>query len=373
MANEIQRVLHVGLSKSFGGIAAYQMNLYKNLDREKVQLDFVTHFDKPAAESLATSMGSRIFYLPPEKKIYSYIKEFRQVIIENNYKIVHIHKNSAANILPFLICKQCKVPFIIAHAHSTNAIDSKLANIPHFFSRKLLKRLISKGFACSAAAAGWMYGKNYKNDKRVEIVQNGIDIHAFEFDNEIRIATRKFLGIEDHLVLGHVGNFIRPKNHRFILDIFKEVLKKRPDARLLLIGTGGLMESIVRYSKKIGVSKSVIFAGNKSNVNIYYQAMDIYLMPSIHEGLPFAGVEAQAAGLPCFFSDAITKELAITRLARFLRLDLGSAKWAEEIVKINISKPREKFTKELSAAGYDASLNAKRLEEYYLESMGKVW
>lgn len=372
MKNEPIRVLNISLTKSYGGIAAYQMNLYQNIDRSKVQFDFVTSYPKAAIEDVVQAMGARVYHLPAQKNVLGYMKALKKVTTDNQYKIVHIHKNSAANIMPFLVCKQSGVPTIIAHSHSTNAIDTKAANIPHLFHRGILGRYISKGFACSAAAAEWMYGKQYQHnnkDNKIEIAMNGIDIESFSYNPAVRDHIKADLDLSNAFVVGHVGNYIRPKNHRFILDIFKDFLKRKPDAKLLLLGTGALLEATVQYAQAIGVSDYVIFAGSKSNISEYYQAMDLFLMPSIHEGLPFAGVEAQAAGLQCFFSDTITKELAITELAHFISLEESPVVWAEKMMESGLCYQRKTYKPELQNRGYDASINAKRMEEFYISQI----
>ena len=219
-------------------------------------------------------------------------------------------------------------------------------------------------WACSGLAGKWMF-----NDKKFTIIHNAINTTQFTYDVNIRKRMRKSLNIhEGQFVVGHVGRFSYQKNHQFVINVFYEICKKNPDAVLLLVGS--VVNDCTYWNNaketigKLGIEKKVKFLGMRSDVSELMQAMDAFLLPSFFEGLPIVGIEAQAAGLPCFFSDTITYEINLTKLAHFISLDISPEKWAETIMKES-KIPRRNMQKEITAAGYDIKQEIEKLEMFY--------
>jgi len=202
-------------------------------------------------------------------------------------------------VWPF--CKRYKIP-VISHSHNGNGYNPAINSI----FRPIVNRVSYKRLACSKSAAEWLFGKKRVND--TQIIINGIDTERFTYNAEARDRVRKQYGIaENQFVIGHIGRFSEQKNHAFILDIFSEVLKQKPKTLLLLVGVGELMDQIKSIVQERGIEKSVLFAGKQSRTEDYYSSFDCFLMPSLYEGLPVVGVEAQCEGLDCFFSNQIDK------------------------------------------------------------------
>ena len=216
-----------------------------------------------------------------------------------------------------------------------------------------------------------MFDENAAHDGRVKIINNGIETERFAYNPGARREVRDELGLGGRLAVGHVGRFMKQKNHEFLLVIFSEVIKKRPDAVLLLFGEGELMEQIRKKAGSMGLSESVRFLGQRPDMNRYYQAMDVFLLPSLHEGLPVSGIEAQASGLPVITSDAVTEELKILDQVRFLSLDAPPSKWADLAVSMAETE-RKDGSAAVAAAGYSIEETARELEEFYLRAGRKT-
>jgi len=231
----------------------------------------------------------------------------------------------------------------------------------HFLFRPLVRKISTVHLACSKPAAAWLYGE--PND--AVIVQNGIDLAKFAFDEEKRRQMRAELGVGDSLLFGHVGNFIAPKNHRFMIEIMAQVVKTEPTAKLLFAGRGDLMDEMKHYAKQCGVENNILFLGSRPDVDKLYQAMDALLFPSLHEGLPIAGLEAQAAGLPCLFSDGVTDEILVTDDARIYPLRNTAAQWAEQLIQMAKDGKRPQTAEAIARAGFDARQSTQTVENIY--------
>ena len=362
------RILHVVTYMGRGGLETMLMNYYRNIDRNLVQFDFLTHRSFQADyDQEIEQLGGRIYHLPrlnPFSPVYlrsldCFFKEHRE------YKIVHSHLDCMAGI-PLKYAKKNGVPVRIAHAHSSSQVkDSK------YFLKILFKQGIRENadylFACSKKAGEWMFETD-----RFQILNNAIDTDQYVFNRDIRVKVRKDFGIKDtDFVVGHVGSFSPPKNHRFLIDVFDDIVKKYPESILLLAGDGKLKKEIEEYCRTKGLEKKVIFAGLRDDVPELLQAMDLFLFPSLFEGLPMAVIEAQAAGLPCLISDRVPIECKKTKqLVRQLKLEAGTEKWSEEAVRY-IGYIRKNTKMEIENADFDIKKNAVRLQKFYLDIVNK--
>lgn len=353
------RILHIVTYMGRGGLETMLMNYYRSIDRTKVQFDFLTHRDFEAdydAEILA--LGGRIYHLPPLNPFSKgYLSALDRFFAEHpEYRIVHSHLDCMAGI-PLKAAKKHGVPVRIGHAHnSSQPKDAK------YLLKLMYKRTIARNatrlFACSAEAGRWMFG-----GADFRVLNNAIDAQKYAFDAEIRSAARQKLGVsEDALLVGHVGRFDPQKNHSFLLTIFEKI---PGNARLLLVGDGALRPAAEQQAEELGIRDRIIFAGVRSDVDRLLQAMDVFLFPSLFEGLPVSIIEAQAAGLPCLISDKVPIECKKTELVTQLPLDAGASAWAEA-VRSAAKTPRTNTLSQLRDAGFDIQANADWLADFYL-------
>lgn len=363
MANEPIRVLHVVTQMTRGGLETMLMNYDRCIDHSKVQFDFLEHrsavtdYDREILD-----MGGKIYRLPRLNPASpSYLKALDHFFSEHpEYRIVHSHLNSMAGI-PLKAAKKYEVPVRIAHAHSSNQEKNFKYPIKQFY-KKSIPQYATDLFACGEAAGKWMYG-GYP----FTVVNNAIDAKQFVFDKKVRSQAREELGIHSTtLVLGHVGRFSPPKNHTFLVDIFRAVLSLHPDSKLLLVGQGNLEQEVRNKCNDYGILDHVVFAGVRNDVYRLMQAMDVFVFPSLYEGLGIVAVEAQAAGLPCVVSDRVPKECEKTNgLVSYLPLDQNPDDWAKRIIEAAATE-RKDTSAEIMNNGFDISENARWLQDFYL-------
>ena len=309
-----------------GGVESVIMNYYRHLDYSKVQFDFICDEDStriPYDE--IKKLGGRVFLVPKYQNLPKYLKVLEKLFKENQYRIVHSNINTLS-VFPLYAAKKASVPIRISHSHSTSNPKEWKRNLIKNILRPFSKRYATDYFACSELAGRYLFGNKAFDRGDVKIIHNAIDIDKFKFDEVTRKKLRKEFGIKDStVVIGHVGRFVQQKNHTFLVDVFKEYHKKNPDSKLLLVGSGPLEDEIKKKVKRLGLDDSVLFLGQRDDINKLYSVMDIFCLPSLYEGLPVVGVEAQAAGLPCVFSDKITNDTVITKDTTLSKLELK--KW----------------------------------------------
>ena len=363
------RVLQVLGGTSLGGAESRVMDSYRHLDRSRIQFDFCVHsqeegfFDKEIE-----SLGGHIYRVPRFQVVnwLAYRKAWKDLFREHpGYVAVHGHMTSTASIyLP--IAKAAGVPLTIAHARSAG-VDPGLKGAMTRFLRRNLGKKADVCLTCSHLAGEAVFGEKMVAAGRVTTVPNAIDAREFAFSEKKRKQKRAELEIgEQEFVIGHVGRFGHMKNHAFLLDVFAEICRKVPDSRLLLVGEGGLMDSVREKAASLGLSDRVIFTGNQAQVADFYMAMDFFVFPSIFEGLPGSVIEAQAAGLRCLVSDSVTDEVLITPLAQAHSLSDKASVWAQNVLERR-SYEREQMEQAIKEAGFDVSDQVKFLEKLYLQ------
>lgn len=369
MMNQPIRVLHVIGIMNRGGAEAMIMNLYRKIDRTKVQFDFVENtYEKAAYDDEIQSLGGIIYHCPHYngKNHFEYVhwwKEFFN-LHRGEYAIVHGHIGSTAAIY-LKIAKKSGV-FTIAHSHNSGT-DHSLNSYLYFIFSYPTRFIADYFFACSQIAGADRFGQRVVSSSSYSVFHNGIDTNDFSFSKSVRDQVRSELGIENKIVIGHIGRFEKQKNHRLLLDIFRCLKQKQYNCMLLLVGDGPLRTEMMEYAKTIGISGSVIFLGVRSDVNRLVQAMDFFVFPSLHEGLPVTLVETQTSGLPCVISDGVPAESILTNnLISVMGLKDTPEQWADHIVN-RFDEERYDRSREVIEAGYDISTTAKWLEEFYLE------
>ncbi|MCI6920233.1 MAG: glycosyltransferase family 1 protein [Lachnospiraceae bacterium] len=365
--NEILHVLHVFGKLNRGGAESRVMDLYRNVDRAKVQFDFMQHTTKvcdfqPEIEQL----GGKVYHVPPFRfwNYFSYCKAWKQFIREHpEIRIVHGHMTSTASIYLPIVHK--KGVFTIAHSRNAGVDKGIKGKLTKFLRRNLTEKC-DRCFACSKLAGEAVFGKEAMEQGNVTIIPNAIDAARFTFDPEVRKQKREELHIQpEEFLIGEVGRFDPQKNQKYAVEILAECRKKNFPAKLILIGEGPLMETVRQQVEELQLQEYVIFTGLQKNVVPFYQAMDFFLLPSFYEGLPGVAVEAQASGLRGILSDAITTETAMTSLMEFRNVQEPAEVWADRIMACGHYE-RQNTLKEMQEAGFDVKNLAKRLQDFYL-------
>lgn len=375
---EVIRVLHVLGGVGLGGAESRIMDLYRQMDREKIQFDFLVHSSavKEAGDDASVrkpefydeeikKMGGHIYVLP-KFKVYNYgtyhkaVEAFFQE--HHEFRVVQGHMTSTAGIyLP--IAKEQGVPVTVAHSRNAGVEKGLKGMATRFFRRNLAKKA-DYCFACSRLAGEDVFGKDVMEAGKVKIIHNAIDAVKFTYNPQLRKQMREQLQLQDKLVLGHVGRFNYQKNHPYLIAVFEQVCKLREDAVLLLLGDGPDKEAIEKQCESLGIADKVRFLGNQREPQKYYQAFDVFLLPSFFEGLPGVLVEAQAAGLKCFVSDTITREAKATDLVTYLSIGQAPETWAKEIVT-QADYDRQDMYQTMRQAGFDVATQAAGYVDFY--------
>lgn len=365
------RILHMIGSMNIGGSQIMMLNLYRAINRDVIQFDFI--LDHPEERALADqfeALGARIFAMPSFRLSniadvkYAWDEFFKN---HSEYKILHSHVRSYASIyIP--IAKKYGLTTII-HSHSTSNGTGAKALLKAVLQYPL-RYQADYFFGCSEEAGRWLFGKKVIQRENYKTIQNCVDIEHFTFSPEKREQIRRQFNIApDVYVLGHVGRFHEVKNHRFLLDVFVEVLKKKKQARLMLVGDGELREDIRTCCAELGILDKVFFVGSKRDTAPFYSAMDCFVFPSLWEGVPVSVVEAQASGLPCVISDTITKDVFL--LEDFVcakSVEDPPEKWADQILAIRDGNARKlEKSKMQMLADFDSGKVAERLCNFYYE------
>lgn len=357
------RVLQVVTHMERGGLESTLMNYYRHIDRERVQFDFLVHRQERAAfDDEIESLGGKLYRLPrlvPWSE--GYLAALNHFFDEHpEYKIVHVHQDCLSSVI-LRAAAQHNIPVRIAHSHNANQ-DKNLKYPIKLWYKRSIPKYTTNLFACGKDAGDWMFG-----GAPYQIINNAIDATSYSFNPKNRIEVRHQLGSADKLIIGHVGRFNPQKNHPFLLDIFAALLKKEPNAVLLLVGGGEDMPKIQAKAHALGIAEHVRFLGVRSDVAALMQAMDVFVFPSLYEGLGIVLIEAQAAGLPCVVSDTIPREAYLTDLVTAERLSSSTETWADNILEKR-NFPRTDRRAEIAAHGFDIATEAVKLQEFYINA-----
>ena len=371
MADDIIKVACIMGKWHGGGVESVVMNYYRNIDRTKIQFDFFCDADStriPYDE--IEKLNGRVIVIPPYQKMPKYFKTLVQEFKQGGYKIVHSHI-TAMSFFSLAAAKKAGVPVRIAHAHSTSSPHEWKKNIIKNLLRPLSKINATHYFACSEVAAKWLFGERTFRSNKITLLHNAIDLSRFSFNEKSREEIRKEFKIEkDTVVLGHIGRFMPQKNHEFLIDIFNEYHKLNKNSVLFLAGAGPLEGAVREKVSALGLSESVIFAGQRKDADKLYMAFDVFLLPSLYEGLAVVAVEAQASGVPVLASDQVSPETDLTETLKMLPLEKPEY-WAEQInncltnEKLSRTAASESNAAKLRSRGYDIALEGSKLAEMY--------
>ena len=355
------------LSKN-GGVQSVVNNYFKHLNKN-IQVDFLVLLpgDKEMEEEIRKK-GCNIYYLKgsQEKNLFLFLKEIKKFFREHHdYDILHNHQTNL-DIFYLREAKKWKIPVRIMHAHSTRYDIGKI--------RMLILRLMSKVysnyyFACSKEAGQFMFGKNIINNPKFYVINNAIYSKEYNFNSEIRDKVRKENNLENNLVIGNVSRMVESKNHEFLLEIFYEILKIHKKSKLLLVGNGPLENKLKEKVKKLNIEDNVIFYGVSNKVNEILQGIDVFVLPSIFEGVPVTIIEAAASGVKYVISDTIDSHLKHNDLELKLNLNLTAEEWAKSILEFAKKYNRENQKELIKESGFDIEEQTDRLEKIYLKIM----
>lgn len=360
------RILHVVVNMNRGGAETLIMNLYRNINRDKVQFDFLT-FKPGVFDMEILEMGGKVHRIPYIADIghIGFTRKLSRFFKENqDYKIIHSHMDKMSGFI-LKYAEQANIPVRIAHSHNTESEGNFLAKLYKWYGGSHILRSATHLYACSNKAAKWLFGNK---SMKAYILKNGIETDKFKFSINTRKKVRSELQVEkDTMVIGHIGRFSHQKNHLFLLDLFSNIHKKIPNSKLVLVGDGPLRQEIEKKVKKLNLEDRVKLLGIRPDTHRVLQAFDLFLFPSLHEGLPVTLIEAQGAGLPCLISNQITREVDMgIGLVQYFPLT-DKASWVSAINNLELEKqPRDILQTALAQNGYNIKETAERMEQSYL-------
>jgi glycosyltransferase involved in cell wall biosynthesis len=356
-----------------GGAETFLMKVYRNIDRSKIQFDFLVSMRRGTDyEDEIEHLGGNIYLGYRRRnhplKMYRLIKE---LVNKKHYKIVYSSSNMAVSFIDLIFAKRGGALLRVMRS-SSSSVDSALMRFLHKIFRATLSDIANLCIAPSTEAGVWMFGKKIIKQEKLTIIKNGLHLDEYHFNEQCRIKIRNELAIGDKFLLGHVGRFAYVKNHEYIVKVFSEIHCLLPDSALILVGDGEKLASLRKQASDAGLAENVHFVGERDNVPEYLMAMDLLIFPSFREGMPNVVIEAQATGLHCLVSDRVTREVAVTDLVEFLDIDAPPKVWADRALSFTKSFEREDKIDELRAKGYDIADSAKFLENCYLKVGAEV-
>lgn len=354
----MKKILVTGITSNIGGIETFFMGYYRLLKQENFRFDFITIDSSVAFEDEILNNNDRVFKLPNYKKRpISYYKALDKIMKENNYDVLHANMLSAANIFPLKLAKKNRIKKIIAHSHNGGVPSGIIRRTLNRYNKAKIPYYANIFLACSDLAGKWFFQK----ECQYQIIKNAIDIDKFAFNEKKRQKTRRQLKISDEVVIGHIGKVCEQKNHNFLLNVFKKIIQKGYNCKLVMIGNGE-NSKILNYLNDTNIIKLPA----QENIEEYYNAFDLFVLPSLFEGLPVVGIEAQANGLPCLFSNTITKEIKINENCEFI--DLDCKKWESKIIEMIDNKKINRTEKiMLKEKGYSIKKEYNALKKIYYE------
>lgn len=360
------RVLHVFGVLNRGGAETMIMNLYQAIDRKKVQFDFVVHTDMQGAyDETVKMLGGHIYHAPRYRGInhFAYIKWWNNFFEEHpEHSIIHSHIRSTAGIFFSVAKRQGRIT--IAHSHSTSNGSGIAAVAKNLFQRGIV-HYADYLFACSDAAGEWLFGKKAIAKGNYHVLKNAINIQEFGYDEAARKKIREEFGLEDSFVMGTVGRMSVPKNPFGIVKIIQAVCAQLPDAKFLWVGAGELEDDIKQRIRDSSIDDNVVFTGVRSDIPALLSAMDVFVFPSLWEGLGLSVIEAQASGLKCLISETITHEACVTPNVSRLSIE-STSDWVREILEIQRKPFRSDVAEYILRSGYDITATAVWIQEFYL-------
>lgn len=368
------RVLQVcGEPFAGGGQESYLMNMYRHIDRTRVQFDFYTPFEnrdvrmQVEIETLGGHLWASGFPFGEDNRGY-FRRGLSAFLAEHSYSIVHIHSGSVyALAMGAKIARQSGAPHVAVHSHC-GGFDDLRYRVARITTRRALLRYPTRYFACSHLAARWKFPPSIIRHGEYTVLKNAVDTSALRYDPALREHTRRQLGLADKPTVGHVGRFALQKNHRFLIEVFHALSELEPQAQLVLAGEGELVDDVLEQVDRLGLEDRVHYLGVRQDIPALMNAFDVLVLPSFFEGLPVVGVEAQACGLPVVTSTGVTRELPVADLSTYLPLADTAMQWARTVQRV-LATPRRDTAAEIEAQGYEVGAAAREMQRQYEEMM----
>lgn len=363
------KILHIVSSLNGGGVEAMLLNYYDRMNHDEVKFDFITHGSEIGIlEGKFTDLHSKIYHVTPKHtSLLKNLKETYNIIKKGNYDIVHCHQGPKG-IFALIFAKIIRVKIRIIHNHIAFVPETKIERTKRKIICWITKALATHHFACGSDASEWAYGKNALNEGKARVINNAIDTSRFVFDSKIRESIRKELCVGNKSVIGCVARFSHQKNHKFLIDIFAQVRKMNPDTVLWLIGEGPLINDIKEHVNQLGLTDTVLFLGARNDVEMLFQGMDLFLLPTKFEGLGIVYIEAQAAGLKTIASKyVVPRETKVTDLISYVDLDAPIEHWVNKVLEGLTYYERKNTSKEIMVHGYEINKESQKLKNIYLQ------
>ena len=364
------RIIHELSALDGGGDAKLLFDYYSHMDKEKVHFDFVIYdfYENGLLEEPLREMGCTIYKLPRIKKDKkACLKGMEQVIKNGNYDVIHSHRGGRG-IFVMYYAKKHGVKKRVVHSHVAYEPVNKLTRCFNVFLSKITQMFATDLYACGHDAGVYMWGKRNVQNGKVSIMTNAVDTERFRFSQDRRKQKRCELGVEDKFVIGIVGRLTAQKNYPFLFRVYKEVLKIRKDVTLVVVGRGLEEEKINAYAMELGIDKDIHFLGLRNDVPDMLNAFDLFVLPSLFEGLPVVLIEAQTNGLKQIVADTITQEVAVTDLIEYLPIENSESLWASKIIQcIDNDFERSVYCEKVADAGYDITVEGKKMQSFYLQ------
>lgn len=367
------KVLVFGITENPGGVESFLLNYYRKIDKTKIQFDFLcnTH-NKVAYEDELKILGSHVIHITMRSKNpLKYYKELNEFMKQHatDYQAVWVNVCSLANIDYLKVAKKYGVKKRIIHSHNSQNMDNWMRKVLHMINRYKIQKYATDFWACSEGAARWFYKKNLQS--KAVIIKNAIELDKIEFSEQKRSLIRNKYGIDDKFVVGNVGRLHFQKNQMFALEVMKCLVQKMPNCVLVLVGQGEDEKKLKQRARELNIQENIIFTGVQSDIGGYLSAFDLFLFPSVFEGLGIAGLEAQVNGLPVISSyGVIPEKLKLNDNFHFKKLEDGAESWADEIVKQSSHlkrTDRKEIVKRFTEAGFNIDTEVKRLEKLLME------
>ena len=372
MKNKVKILFYTELWAN-AGIESVIMSLFRNFDLDRIQVDIMAsqNISDFYDDEIRRLGGRKIItlqgvYSSPAKRMLANRNAFEKALKEYKYDVVHLHMCNSAAMMYGRIAKQAGVLVVVYHSHNTNLSTNHrlIKTMVHTLSKYRFEKYGDVYFSCSDLASKWMFTKRSVRENKVQVINNGIDLERFAFDPVGREKCRGILGIGNKTLIGHIGRFGVAKNHPFLIDVFDDYHKVNPESVLLLIGEGDYEQIIRDKVHALGLDDSVIFYGTTKEIPQMLWAMDVFVLPSLFEGNPVVGIEAQAASVPCIFADTITRMCQLTENVSYLSLEAPYEQWSDEISRMS-QLERKNTTSEMRSAGYDIKMVAKEVQAVY--------
>lgn len=371
------RILNLFTIMNRGGAETMVMNYYRNIDRSRVQFDFlVTREERGAYDDEIEALGGKIYRMPPV--LPGYFKKHKDAVARffdehDEYSIIHSHMSELGYFV-FREAKKRGVKCTVCHAHNAphfkdETLVEKLKDVVRNYFKHRIRKYTDHKFICGVEAGEWLFGKKSKSD--FVMMNNAVDAQKFAWSREKAEKIKAKLDLDGKFAVCHVGRFNTQKNHSFLIEIFKNIHDINPNSCLLLVGAGELEERVRLQVKSLGLQDSVRFMGLRDDVNEIMIASDVFLFPSLYEGLPVTLVEAQSSGIKCVISDSIPRDCIITENIDVVSLGNSAQEWAQSVLKYANGYERKDTFKEIATAGFDIKENAKWLEEFYINEHNK--